>query len=498
MRLSKVWIGAIGLGLAGLVVAAGVGIAWWVGMFGGLRSRDPASRVDAATFYAERNRDDPSVDAALIAALSDPSESVRSVVADSLGRRAAPTAGKPLAAMLADPVPAVRASAAWSMWKIPDLEPSAASALRTAFGDPDPDVRRNVFLSLEWLARSAKTLDDPRVLQFEPLILEAAKDPSPVVRRVAALALASPPKGTIVDPDSALVAQAHALEDTDGQVRTFAVRGMPALLKTAGSKPSRATFLALSEKVPVLVEGVIKGDRDSRPLFLGALAAVANTSRATGFRAGETEAEKSRAALAKALAVPAVQPMILGALPGLAPLVVEGGKSFIADQLRAALAVPALRAPGIDAVRSYLKIADPADEAAGKVAIDLLGPLLKDEKPKVRAAAYMALWQSPLVRKAGGEALRAELRAATRAFVADLSKTDPQTRDVAAWSLAWTDPEDAPAALAALTAAREDDEPLVKAQIASAITHLEAAKGSAGSWPEPAWDSFRPGPRRGR
>ena len=500
MQTSKIRNGVIGIVLAGSAVAAGAWGAWYAGLFGGLRSRDPAARVHAATMLAERSRDDPSVDAALIAALSDPSESVRVVVADSLGRRGARKAGKPLATLLSDPVAAVRASAAWSLWKIPDLEPSAEALLRQAFTDPDPDVRRNVFLALEWLARSAPTTDHPRVLQFQPLILAAVKDPLPVVRRVGVLALANPPTGSIVDHDPALIAQFHALGDTDDRVRTFTVRGIPGLLKSAGSKPSQETLRSLAAKVPLLVDGVIEGDRDSRPIFLAALVAVGNAARATGFRADEPAAEKSRAALAKALAVPAVQPLILVNLAVLDPLFATGekGKSFIEDQLRSALADPAHRLTAIDAAWASLKLAGPADESTGKLAVDLIRPVLKDEKPKVRASAYMALWQSSLARKAGGDALHAELRAATLAYVADLSRKDPETRDVAAWCLAWTDRDDAIAALAALKAAREDDEPLVKAQVERAITRLEGAKSDGGAWPEPTWDPFRPGGRRGR
>ena len=497
MQTSKIRNGVIGVVLAGSAVAAGVWGAWYAGLFGGLRSRDPAARVQAATMLAERNRDDPAVDAALIAALSDPSESVRVVVADSLGRRGARKAGKPLATLLSDPVAAVRASAAWSLWKIPDLEPSAEALLRQAFTDPDPDVRRNVFLALEWLARSAPTTDHPRVLQFQPLILAAVKDPLPVVRRVAVLALGKPPKGSIVDHDPALIAQFQALGDTDDRVRTFAVTGIPALLKSAGSKPSQETLRSLAAKVPLLVDGVIEGDRDSRPIFLAALVAVGNAARATGFRADEPAAEKSRAALAKALAVPVVRPLLLVNLAVLAPLIATGGKSFIEDQLRSALADPALRPTVIDAARASLKLAAPADEATGKLAIALIGSLLKDEKPKVRASAYMALWQSPLARKAGGDALHSELRAATVSYIADLAKPDPETRDVAAWCLAWTDRDDAVAALAALGAARKDDEPLVKAQVENSIARLEAAKGASGSWPEPTWGPFRKG-QRGR
>ena len=491
--------------VVGLVVAvSGIGSAvwgaWYMGLFGGLRSRDPSARVHAATMLAERSRDDPSVDAALIAALSDPSESVRVVVADTLGRRAARTAGKPLAALLSDPVAAVRASAAWSLWKIPDLEPSAEAVLREAFSDPDPDVRRNVFLALEWLARSAPSTDHARVQQFEPLILAAAKDRLPVVRRVAVLALGNPPKGSIVDLDPALIAQFQALADIDDRVRVFAVRGIPALLKTVGSKPSEHALRSMAAKVPLLLDGVIEGDRDTRPIFLAALVAVGNAARATGFHAEAPAAETCRAALAKALAVPAVQPLILVNLPLLDPLFASDGKgkSFIEDQLRSALAAPALRLTAIDAVRSSLKLAGPADESTGKLAVALIGPLLKDEKPKVRASAYMTLWQSPLARKAGGDALRAELRASTLAYIADLSNKNPETRDVAAWCLAWTDRDDATAALAALGAARKDDEPLVKAQVENSIARLEAAKGASGSWPEPTWDPFRKGGRRGR
>ncbi len=499
MQTSKIRNGVIGLVVAASAIAAGVWGAWYAGLFGGLRSRDPSARVAAATSLAERNRDDPSVDAALIAALSDPSESVRVVVADTLGRRAARKAGKPLAALLADPIAAVRASAAWSLWKIPDLEPSAESLLRDAFSDPDPDVRRNVFLALEWLARSAPSADHPRVQQFEAVILAASKDRLPVVRRVAVLALGNPPKGSIVDPDPALIAQFRALEDTDDRVRMFALRGIPPLLETTRAKPSKDAMRSLAAKVPLLVDGVIEGDRDTRPVFLAALVAVGNAARATGFRADEPAAETCRAALAKALAVPAVQPLILVNLPVLDPLFSSGGKgkSFVEDQLRSALAAPALRPTAIDAVRSSLKLAGPADESTGKLAVALIGPALKDEKPKVRASAYMALWQSPLARKAGGDALRAELRAATVAYVADLAKPDPETRDVAAWCLAWTDREDAIAALAALAAARNDEQPLVKAQVENSITRLEAAKSTSGTWPEPTWDPFRRG-RRGR
>ena len=43
----------------------------------------------------------------------------------------------------------------------------------------------------------------------------------------------------------------------------------------------------------------------------------------------------------------------------------------------------------------------------------------------------------------------------TKAYIDELSSPEPRVREVAAWSLSWTDPEDADVALAALEAAKD-------------------------------------------
>src|SRR4051812_8445155 len=109
MYASRLRMGLLFLVLI-VILLGGATWAWQNSAPGrGLRSSDPAARIASAAILAEQRRDDPSADDELIAALSDPSESVRAAAADTLGKRASRKGEKPLSEALKDDAPTVRA-----------------------------------------------------------------------------------------------------------------------------------------------------------------------------------------------------------------------------------------------------------------------------------------------------------------------------------------------------------------------------------------------------
>jgi len=459
---------------------------------GGLRSSDPAARVAEATALAERRRDDPSADDELIAALSDPSESVRAVAADTLGKRATTKAAKPLTDALKDQASTVRAAAAYSLGKMPELDDSSVKALMVAFEEPTPFVRRSAFQAVEARARAATAPDDPRVRTFEPIVLAAARDSAPQVRLAAAKVLRDPPKGCIVDPDAAVLAEASLLDDADQGVRLTAVNGLPLLLKVTGMTLGEPPLRALAEKVPALVSGVLTGDRDVRPQQQAAISAIGTAARASKFQADEATAAKAREALESALKSPRpeVRMAIVPALPAIAPMLGTDPR-FLDESLREALADTYTEEVAVRTIRTALDQDATSDEPSAKRSLDHLRETLKAKSPIARGAAYTALWTSSGAKAIGGDALQSELREATRSWIADLnSAKKAEARHVAAWALSWTDREDADAALAALTAALKDDEPIVQDEAKGSLSILEATKAKA-EWPKPSWKPFR-------
>ena len=422
----------------------------------GLKSSDPDRRVAAATRLAELGHSDDRAEDGLIAALSDPSEKVRFAVADTLAKRASPKAAKPLVDALKDKSSPVRGTSAYALGKMIEMDPALVAALISAFKDSDPYVRTCVLEAVQTRANAAEKADDPRVVALEPLALAAMKDPSPQVRRAATLSLRKPPKGKIVENDRVILAMCKGIEDDDFRARMYAVVGIPGVLKIVGSKLDTSTIQSMSEKVPLLIQGVIDGDRDTRPMYQAALIAVGGTARSSKIRPDSAVVAKILGALATGLAVPGkdVRPVILASLPAIFPLTGSDAK-FLKDNLQSALADPITHAAAVNASRDLLNVSGTTDEATGRLAIEFLRPILKDEDPMVRSVAYTTLWQSSLAKDVGGDSLRTELRGMTKTYIESLSNPDPRTREIAAWSLSWTDPEDADAALVALEAAKE-------------------------------------------
>jgi HEAT repeat protein len=465
MSATTRWVGILGVGIVVLGSAAYLNFRLLPAaelsnsvpsLVAGLKSSDSDTRVASASRLAEEARGDDRAEDALIAALADPSEKVRFAVADTLAKRASPKSAKPLAEALKDKSSSVRGTSAYALGKMKDLDSSLVASLLSAFSDSDPYVRTCVLEAMETRARTAENVDDPRVAALEPLALAGMSDTAPKVRRAATLALSSPPKGKIVEADKVVLAMSTGTEDADFRARMFAVMGLPGVLKIVGSKIDQSTILTMSEKVPSLIQGVIEGDRDTRPMFQAAIVTVGSAARTAKIHANEGTAGKILGALTTGLAVPGkdVRPVILASLPALYTLTGSNAK-FIKESLQTALADPVTHAAAVNTSRDFLNLFESTDEEAASLAMDLLRPTLKDEDPLVRGVAYTSLWQSPLAKKVGGEPLRTELRGMTKNYIESLSNPNPIVREVAAWSLTWTDPEDADAALVALEAAKE-------------------------------------------
>jgi HEAT repeat protein len=146
-------------------------------LLAGLASTDACVReLSVRLVSAQRNNE--TVNSALITRLGSADVAMRSVAAFGLGLSQPATALDPLIAALRDATSAVRANAAWALGRIDNGR--ALAPLVGLFRDADPKVREAAVLAAGRIDSSSSVAALMRVLQ---------NDESPRVRRVAAWAL---------------------------------------------------------------------------------------------------------------------------------------------------------------------------------------------------------------------------------------------------------------------------------------------------------------------
>ena len=146
-------------------------------LLAGLASADACVR-ELSVRLVSGQRNNETVNAALVARLTSPDAAMREVAAFGLGLSQPASALDPLIAALRDATSSVRANAAWALGRIENGH--ALAPLIAVFRDADPKVREAAVVAAGRIDSSSSTAALMRVLQ---------SDDSPRVRRVAAWAL---------------------------------------------------------------------------------------------------------------------------------------------------------------------------------------------------------------------------------------------------------------------------------------------------------------------
>lgn len=154
---------------------------------------------------------------------NDPDPATREIAAQGLGYLGDPRAAAPLAAALQDPDTMVRRRAAAALITVP-ASTVVTQLAAASTGDKNPEVRRFAVEALGWAGAAAATAKDETTrARVVPALNAATQDPSPIVRRYAAVEL-----GRIADPASleALSGLLGAKADPDADVRWAAVNAL--------------------------------------------------------------------------------------------------------------------------------------------------------------------------------------------------------------------------------------------------------------------------------
>ncbi|HUF88874.1 MAG TPA: HEAT repeat domain-containing protein [Gemmatimonadota bacterium] len=308
-------------------------------------------------------------------------------------------------------------------------DPRTVTALLTAMGDPDADVR-------ETAAHALGGLDDPRAV--DALVRALANDADAGVRKMAAWAL-----GEIESPRAVPALSQAVRNDASPDVRSMAAwalgeieseEAVPALgaaLRDSSVEVRRMAIWALGEieseeAVPWLIPAVRDADVDVRRKAVWALGEIeseaavdalagalsdsdAEVRKTAAWAIGEIESVEAVPALAQALAddnaevrktaawaigeiQPARAPQALIAALRDGNAEVRKTAAWAVGEIEDPSAAPALRPLLRDANKEVRKTAIWAlTEMDDPIAYDMLIELLKDEDPEVRKQAAQAL-----------------------------------------------------------------------------------------------------------
>lgn len=277
------------------------------------------------------------------------------------------------------------------------VDPRTVTALQTALGDGDADVR-------ETAARALGDLDDPRAVAA--LVRALANDTDAGVRKMAAWALGE------IESEEAVPALGAALRDSSVEVRRMAIWALGEI-----ESP---------EAVPWLIPAVRDADVEVRRKAVWALGEIeseaavdalagalsdsdAEVRKTAAWAIGEIESVQAVPALAEALAddnaevrktaawaigeiQPARAPQALIAALRDGNAEVRKTAAWAVGEIEDPSAAPALRPLLRDANKEVRKTAIWAlTEMDDPIAYDMLIELLKDEDPEVRKQAAQAL-----------------------------------------------------------------------------------------------------------
>jgi HEAT repeat protein len=447
-----------------------------------------------------------------------------------------------LAGAMADSDPAVRKQAAVSLGRTPWADPAIYRPLLAATTDRDPEVRSAILATLASHARAVvqgKSLDFVDTIRYLNAIRSGLSDPSVPTRRVAAGALSSSAQvgDNVQDALDPLINK--ALSDGDPVVRASAVDALAwpfdsGLLPADGSRIARR-YRTISRLLIAL------RDEDERPRGRArqALRSILQWMSSIPFRRDPIWQERLMAASLEGLNDPNATTRadtvalfrFLGPISG-------GDGAFLNRQLRIALHDPQLpvRRAGAEAIeeiieansqrqyatdrivdtfvlfvhedemtrdlmragpfgiparlRDYARTLDIACAQAQEGLIPLLRESLRDDDPQVRRVAYACLWRSRVPLWIGQDPLREELRAITKTYLLALDSKDPMTREIAAWSLSWTDPRDAVGAITALKRHAKDPGTRVRVRVQEALAAQAAVSNRGSKIMEPRWPAW--------
>ena len=507
--------------------------------------RDPDAEVRflAATALGNSAMPDEAAAAALIHALKRDEPRIRARAAQSLATMASwPRVTPALIAALADPSAEVRAEAAASLARgFQDCE-EVELALFAARADPHSAVRVAVIAAMDLRSsepRSKSPSGPGRARNYQSMMLAGLTDESLLVRRAAARALGHEPSFGFDDEVTLTNAEIAAISDPDAEVSAAAARALGShrdrtqnvLNRTPPTElERRASARALARLVAAL------GDADDR-VRNAAVNSLGSVGQGMGKPSGE-EAKSLRSALVAVLDGPrpegrATAINVAGYIEYLA------GKGDDFPNRRYAIAVgdpdPRVRVAAFAAwtyeltrcqglrqsaksapnylvtllgraarrdprllleipyarmvIKDYLIVRLGLDRGKIKQFDKLLRPRLDDPDPDVRRVAYTGLWRVDSLLGGDDAERRRDLLRAMKAQVEALGSDSSKLREMAAWSLSWVPEAEAPTAVAALKLRIADEDPRVRARVASSLSEhrYDQETRRRQPWPEPRW-----------
>jgi HEAT repeat protein len=242
----------------------------------GLSKPDPRIRFMSAEILA--NITVPAAAPSLVMALEDPDESVRAAALKALANAKETSALLEVAACLDDPDPEVRFQAMEALYRLTEYPRGLAAHLDARLEDPEPRVRARAASLLLVLGDHprARAILPPMLASTDPQVRRAAlevysawgdpsgyvvaeeflHDPAPVVRQMAARALAQ------IDPEHSQSKLVMALSDENQLVRDTAaellgkmgVSALPAVLDALDQDALESGALMALKYLPLLGE----------------------------------------------------------------------------------------------------------------------------------------------------------------------------------------------------------------------------------------------------